>query len=160
MKASSLALIAALFPFSALCQDAGGGTPALIDASAPETVAGAMRRLGYRAELTTDAGGDPQIRSAAGGVNFSVFFYGCTDGKACRSIQFSAGFDTENGLDPSVANDWNRLNRYGKVFLDDEGDPIVEQDITLVGGMNEAMFAENLRVWERVVSDLKDHIDW
>lgn len=162
MKAIFLALMTALLPLAATSQttDDSVANAALIEANAPESIVAALQKLGYRAELTTDPTGDPQIKSAAGGVNFSVYFYGCKQGKACRSIQFSAGFNTEDGVELAVANDWNMRNRFGKVYLDDERDPFIEQDITMAGGMTDEMFADNLRFWELVISDFKKHIDW
>ena len=134
--------------------------PEMINAADPVHITEVMKSLGYRAELTTDDRGDPKIKSAAGGANFSVWFYGCNDGKDCNSIQFSAGFDMANGLEMSSVNDWNTRKRYGKVYLDDENDPYIEMDMMVGTGMSRALFEENLSVWDRMISDFKDHIDW
>ncbi|SFZ85404.1 Putative sensory transduction regulator [Devosia enhydra] len=162
MKALSFALVAAFLPLPALAQTIGNSTAEapLIKASAPEDVASEMQRLGYRAQLTTDNVGDPQIKSAAGGSNFLVWFYDCQDGNECGSIQFSVGFDTPSGLDLAVANEWNQQNRYGKAHLDDERDPYVQMDIAINGGMSPELFADNLKLWEDIVARFKQHIDW
>ena len=154
MNPRSLAIILAL----------GTATPALaanVQAEYPAAIAELMKTFGYRAELTTDDQGDPKIKSSAGGANFSVYFYGCTNGKDCTSIQFSAGFDLTDGTTLEVVNDWNTAKRYGKVYLDSENDPYIEMDINLeFGGVGEETFRDTLDIWDRLVSDFKTHIDW
>ncbi len=154
MKLKALSLILAL----------GGACPALaapVVAENPQAIAGLLKDIGYRAELTKDDTGDPKIESAAAGVNFSIYFYGCTDGKACSSIQFSSGFDLDSALNMSSVNDWNTRKRYGKVYIDDEGDPYLEMDINLAGGgITEDSFRDSLDSWERLLSDFQEHIDW
>lgn len=138
--------------------------PALAEnlmANSPEGIARAMQDFGYRAELTTDSQGDPLIKSAAGGANFSVYFYGCTGGRHCQSIQFSAGFDLENGTTLEVVNDWNARKRFAKSYLDDEQDPYLELDVNLsYSGVTEKNFADTLETWEKLLAEFKTHIDW
>ena len=132
----------------------------LVQAEAPEAMVALMQELGYRAELTTDGQGDPKIRSAAGGANFSIYFYGCTDHRDCRSVQFSAGFDTKGGVDLLRMNDWNRNNRYGQASLDEEDDPYIEMDILMQGGLSRDLFEANLSLWDNMLADFQRHIDW
>lgn len=174
MKSVFLGLALAALPQLVAAQTTSGvpapsakSTPApkvaagdMISAGDPAHIAEVMKSLGYRAELTTDDRGDPKIKSAAGGANFSVWFYGCENGKNCTSIQFSAGFDMTDGLEAAKANDWNTRKRYGKVYLDSENDPYIEMDILVASGISLDLFKENLSVWDRMVSDFKEHIDW
>ena len=163
MKAVCLALVAAaLLPLPALSQTPSSPSAdgPLIEASDPEGIVSEMQRLGYRAQLTTDSVGDPQIKSAVGGSDFLVWFYDCQDGKDCESIQFSVGFNTPSGLDLAVANEWNQKNRYANVHLDDERDPYIQMDIATLGGMSPELFAENLRLWENILERFKKYIDW
>ena len=132
----------------------------LVRAEAPEAMVALMQDLGYRAELTSDGQGDPKIKSAAGGANFSIYFYGCADHRACRSVQFSAGFDTKEGVDLLRMNDWNRNNRYGQASLDEENDPYIERDILMEGGLTRDLFEANLSLWDNMLADFQRHIDW
>ena len=156
MNVTGFALGLILLPAAVL----GQSTSALVKASDPASLVSEMQRLGYRAELTTDNTGDPKINSATAGTEFEVFFYGCTLGKACTSIQFVAGFDTADGLDLSVANGWNREKRFGKVYLDDERDPFIEMDVTVDNGISADVFAATLRNWDNTLSGFADHINW
>ncbi len=117
--------------------------------------------MGYRAELTTDDQGDPKIKSSASGSNFSIFFYGCNDGSDCTSIQFSAGFDMDNGTTLTVANEWNAHKRYGQVYLDEENDPFLEMDVNLDGGgVSEETFRDTVGIWDKMLAEFQQHIDW
>lgn len=130
-------------------------------ASDARAIAAAMQDFGYRAELTTDNEGDPLIKSAAGGANFSVYFYGCSAGKHCQSIQFSAGFDLADGTSLEVANDWNARKRFAKTYLDQDMDPYLEMDVNLAyGGVTAKNFADTLDSWDKLLADFKTHINW
>lgn len=140
---------------------AGGAQVRTITGEDPALLQRLMQDLGYRAEMATDDSGDPLIRSAAGGINFDVYFYGCTNGKTCNAIQFVSGFDLVSGTTLDVANAWNRDKRYGRVYLDDESDPYLEMDINLWGGgVSPATFKDNLEIWESLLNDFQQHIDW
>lgn len=127
----------------------------------PAYIAELMKDFGYRAELTTDDQGDPKIKSAGGGANYSIYFYGCENNENCNSIQFSAGFDLTDGTTLEVVNEWNTNKRYGKVYLDNENDPYIEMDINLFGGgISPETLKDDLGLWDNLLADFQDHIDW
>lgn len=140
------------------------GTPATaqnVVADDPQAIVDVLKDWGYRAALVKDSEGDPKIDSATSGVNFSIYFYGCSGGTQCTSIQFASGFDMDQGTTPGVVNEWNANKRFGKVYLDDEKDPFIEMDISLVGGgISRDNFRDNLEKWEQLVGDFQKHIDW
>ena len=76
-----------------------------VNASDPASMTQVLQGFGYRAELGKDNGGDPKISSSSGGANFSIFFYGCTDGTNCDAISFSAAFDLDPGSNVALMND-------------------------------------------------------
>ncbi|MEQ9401207.1 MAG: YbjN domain-containing protein [Longimicrobiales bacterium] len=149
---------ALLFPLAFCPVPIDGQTVA---AAEPETVVSALRSAGYRAEVTTDSHGDPMIRSASGGTNWSLYFYGCRDNRDCRSVQFAVSFDKAEALDADNMNDWNRRIRFGQASVDDEGDPRLSLDLNLAeGGISRALFIDNVELWDRTLSRFLDHIDW
>ena len=131
-----------------------------INAADPEELVRILQFNGYRAELTTDREGDPLIKTGSVGANWEVYFYGCTNGTRCTSIQFAAGFNYENGYNGRSINEWNRDMRYGKVYLDRDGDPFIEMDINLENGVNQRNFESSLKVWDEVLGDFLKHIEW
>lgn len=141
-------------------------SPALaqqVTAKDPQSIARALVASGYRAEMKKDGEGDPMIMSASSGTKFGVFFYNCTNHANCATVQFHAGFDTDPGKAPSLEkiNAWNRTQRFGRAYLDNEGDPVIEMDIDLDdGGMSQPLFLDNLEFWVSVLAQFEKEIGW
>lgn len=126
-----------------------------------EDVVKALQDKGYRAELTTDSTGDPMIQSAAEGVNFHVYFYGCDgDPARCGALQLGAAFDLEQGLALDRINLWNREHRFGRGYLDDDNDPWVEMDIDVELGFTTEALANNLDTWMSVLRSFIEFIGY
>jgi hypothetical protein len=119
----------------------------------PGVVAAALQKGGYRTEITKDSVGDPLILSSTSGYNFGIYFYGCDNGKACKTVQFSSSFDPDTTPGLTELNQYARENRWGRVYLDEDNDPVIEMDIDLEdGGMSEELFIDNLEYFELVMS--------
>lgn len=134
-----------------------------VTAKDPQSVAAALQAEGYAAKMDKTTDGDPAIRSQSSGSNFSVFFYNCEKGEKCATIQFHAGYNTDDGKGPSLQkiNAWNQSNRFGRAYLDDEGDPIIEMDVDLDdGGMSRELFVDNFEFWTAIMSKFEQHIGW
>lgn len=132
-----------------------------VSAHYPETIVDALRDAGYKAVLTVDDVGDPKISSAASGVSYSIWFYGCDDENArCTDVQFVAGFDLSTPFDPGPINDWNRSNTIGQAYLDEDGDPYVQHYVVALDGLSRQGFDLLLRRWEIALSDFRALIDW
>ncbi len=124
----------------------------------PEVVAW-LQAQGYKAALSRDKQGDPMIKSATGGVNFTVYFYDC-DNDRCRALQFSSGFDLKDGMTLARTNEWNKGNRYLKAWLDDENDPYIEYDVNVNAGRTFSGLSDDLDVWSQGVGRFTTFIDW
>lgn len=125
---------------------AGPAAAQMVTAKDPQTLVAALQAKGYKAELGVTAG-DPSIKSGAGGVQFTIFFENCTNGKACTTISFVTGFtDIEATL--AKVNDWNRQNRFARAYIDAENDPVLKMDVDLDhAGIPRANFTEYLDIW-------------
>jgi hypothetical protein len=128
----------------------GLARPALaqnITAANPEAIAGVVRDKGFDVELTKDDDGDPMIRVEGKGYKYTILFYGCTDHKDCVTLGLYAGW-TGSSADITKVNQWNRDNRFGRAYIDDENDPVVEMDIDLDdGGMSPLLFEDHIEFW-------------
>jgi hypothetical protein len=148
---------AAFFTSPALAQD----TP-LLNANNPQGIADAILNLGYKASLTTDNEGDPKIRSAASGANFSIYFYGCRDGKDCRDLHFSSGFDFDGEGAPSVQqlHDWNRDKLVGVAYQEADDDILIQFFVAGFRDVSAESFERIFSRWETALGDFTDYIDW
>ncbi|HSI16552.1 MAG TPA: YbjN domain-containing protein [Sphingomonas sp.] len=144
------ALAMAIVPATAQAQN--------ITAQNPQSVASAMQRAGYAAQLSKDTSGDPMITSSSGGSSFTVFFYNCTNHVNCATIQFFAGYPS-NTVSLSVINGWNSDHRFGRAYLSDKGSSRVEMDVDLDdGGMSYGLFEDNLQFWVATMAAFEKHI--
>ena len=132
----------------------------VLDATDANRLLSLVQAENASAALSTDSVGDPKITADLGGVTYSLFFYGCSDGRYCRSVQFQVGLDMAEGLAPDTANQWNRERRFASAFLDDDSDPFLQMDVILEYGMSEANFTEALRLWEGSLTDFMEFVDW
>jgi hypothetical protein len=162
MSNKTITALAAATALSALVLGSGAAHAQSIDKdgmTGAEVVAW-LQKGGYKAELTKDSDGDPMINSAAEGQTFKIYFYDCNDAKRCKALQFSAGFDTKEGLKLEQANEWNRKNRYLKVYLDDDQDPYVQYDINVNAGRTMSGLDDDFGVWTGMIGDFTKFIDW
>lgn len=131
----------------------------MVRAQDPQSVVSAMQGAGYTAKLGVDKVGDPKIDSSVSGSRFTVFFYNCTANKACATIQFHSGYDITTPVPLERINEWNRSQRFGRAYLDKEGDPVIEMDLDLDdGGLSAALFTDNLEFWDAVLGKFERHI--
>ncbi|HEX6740819.1 MAG TPA: YbjN domain-containing protein [Sphingomicrobium sp.] len=145
----------------ALASTAAAANAQLVRAQDPQSLVKALQGGGYSAQLTTDDTGDPMIRSAAGGTNFQVLFYNCTNHRECATVQFHVGYDLKTAPSLESINEWNRSQRFGSAHLDKENDPILEMDVDLDdGGLSQMLFIDNVEFWTSALGRFEKHIGY
>jgi Putative bacterial sensory transduction regulator len=97
--------------------------------------------------LTKDDGGDPLIKNRTDGIAWSIYFYGCTNGADCSSIQMSTGFEMKTKPTLDKINNWNFTKRWAKARLDKESDPVISLDINMRSGIPRANLESTITVW-------------
>ncbi|NIJ18586.1 hypothetical protein FHS95_000255 [Sphingomonas naasensis] len=130
----------------------------LLDLSAPHLVAKALQDAGYKAEIAKSKSGDPYIKSAANGSDFTVEFYGCELANGCGSIQFYSWRKKESWYTPALANRWNTRKRFLRIEIDEDGDIGMHLDVATVGKLTKANFADVIDWWSVMSSDLDDFL--
>lgn len=130
----------------------------LIDTTKPAVVAAALRDAGYKAELKTNAKGEPFISSATNGSPFTIEFYGCKGATDCGSMQFYSWYKKDPLYTIALANEWNAAKRFVKVAIDGDGDFAMYMDVTSVGKMTKAAFADWVDWYEVMDAELDKFI--
>ena len=101
-------------------------------------VAAILDEAGVRYEITTDDVGDPLIvaegTAALVGERMAVFFYECQP-VGCEDIRMYSYYSSRSGVGLDVINEFNKGLRWGRAFLDDDNDPVLELDINATGGI-------------------------
>ncbi|WP_395394747.1 YbjN domain-containing protein [Novosphingobium sp. BL-8A] len=141
-----------------VAEDAKAETP-MVTAKSPDSIVKALQDAGYRAQLSKDSTGDPLIKSASSGSNFSITFYGCTDGADCSSVQFYAGWTEATHCSLETMNTFAQKYRFVTPLVDDDKDCVIQYDLNLdEGGMSQALFLDTLEFWTDTMSTFKDYI--
>ncbi|MBY6107138.1 YbjN domain-containing protein [Ferrimonas balearica] len=122
------------------------GAQALVDGTEPEAILELARGYGS-AELETDSEGDPMITGRINGTQYVVYFYGCEAGQSCREVQFVAAW-AGTDMDMEGVNRWNEETRYGKAYIDHEGDPVLEFTVNLYKGVTRANLDDTIDWWK------------
>lgn len=124
-----------------------------------QEVASVLRAHSLPVEITKDDAGDPMIKSSSDDLNWRIYFYDCTAGR-CTSLQFSVGYDLDNGMTYSKCNEWNYTKRFGRCALDDEMDPYVRYDIDIAKGYTSESMAYALDTWLLVAPTFSKFINF
>ncbi len=146
----ALAIAAIAAPAVAAPYAAGGVTP--------KEAAAALKAEGLPAEIVKD-GDTTSIKSSSGGINWRIYFYGCKNDR-CSSIQFSAGFDLDDGLTLKKANEWNYTKRFARAALDEEMDPYVRYDIDTESGFTTEAMTLSIQTWQLIVPTFAEYIGY
>jgi Putative bacterial sensory transduction regulator len=145
----SLALLAP----PAHAQDADG----LYRSVAGPELAEVLGSLGLQPEVRPIGDGMPALVFQASGYKMVVFTYECTD-TACAAVQLYAGFTGKKAPKLKVINAWNRDNRAGRAYIDDVEDPVLESDLSLVGGVTRDTLVHWVQDFQNAVPAFAYHI--
>ena len=146
---------------AAAAQQVGPGYPRSNITANPEVLADLVRAEGYKVSTERTDEGNPFLQTDVDGTPFTIFLNNCIAGKACRTVQFYAGFSVSTPRKLDLINRWNQQKRFAKAYIDDQNDPRLEMDINLAGGgVARGNFIENFRVWIRLLAAFKQHIGW
>lgn len=127
----------------------------LLDATDVDAIVEIARGYGS-VTLETDTVGDPQLVGRMNGVRYTVNFYGCENGANCTTIQFRAAWVNSGNVTMQDMNRWNQDKRFGKAYIDPEGDPVIEWDVNLFGGVSRANLDDSFDWWRLVMADFNE----
>lgn len=129
----------------------------LVTATDPDHIAQLVRGFGS-AVVEQDEYGDPLITGRIEGTKYGIYFYNCTDNADCKDIQFSTAW---SDYDVSMAkiNEWNRDMRFGKAYLDDDGDPNLDMVVNLRYGVSNDNFDDTIDWWRVIMNDFVEFIE-
>ena len=100
------------------------------------------------------------IRSGTGGYKFHILFvWPSADNRLFGCLNFITVFTGQQNLTLNVVNDISRSSRFGRLYLDDEGDLILERDISLTGGVATEYIHECLLDWACMMDSVTKKLD-
>lgn len=128
----------------------------LVDATNPTRIYEMAKGFGS-AELDKDGQGDPRVTGRIEGTKYGIYFYGCSNGRDCDDIQFSAGWSGAKVTLDDI-NRWNRQKRYGKAYLDRDGDPRLEMVVNIDYGVSAKNLEDSFSWWSKALKGFKEEI--
>lgn len=112
-----------------------------------------LLKMSYQAEVVADG---KAVRSGASGFKFTII-------PLVNAAEFMSAVIWEHKpVNPEMINSFNKINRFGKVYADDDGDVVLISDFLLnYDDSNEKL--ENLMqqimiIWEGLIGKMKDHL--
>jgi len=114
-----------------------------------QRITAVLQKAGYKAQIEGE-GDQRYIASGTGGTAFTIQLHGCNLlGGDCKNVMFYAWFDSDNPPSLEAMNLYAARTRWGRFYIDHEGDPTIELDIDLEdGGMSEELFIDNVEYWD------------
>lgn len=131
-------------------------TGTLIDGSDIDAVVEIARNYGS-ATIASTQSGEPKIAARIGGVSYVVYFQNCGQPRQCDDINLYAGF-LDTAPTPEQINDWNASKRFGRAYIDPEGDAALEMDITLKNGVSPANLSASFAIWRLMLTQFTAYI--
>lgn len=122
-------------------------------------VAAILQEKGYWIEMGTDGTGNPKITSKAEGYTFAIYFYSLSEEGRAKSIQFCLGIAMKDGISLERVNEWNKGYRFGRVYQDEENDPILELDLDVEHGCNTEAIDNILERWFALITTFDEFLD-
>jgi hypothetical protein len=157
-----IATFAAAAAFAALSAAPAMAQDKLVTASDPQSVLDALQAAGYQgAELSKTDNGRSSISVQLSGSPTYIDFYDCAkDMTGCYTLLFIYAMDLDDGTTLEKANEWNAQEISGRVYLDSDRDPALDYSVSTFEGISQAVFEQNLRLWDRKVGEVKDFFDF
>ena len=119
----------------------------LVDGSDPAVLLDLAKGYGS-AELDVDPDGDPRITGRIEGSKYLVHFYGCDDGKNCKTIVFRAAWTSDGEYTLEQMNAWNQDHLFGSAYLDSDGDPTLDMSANLNYGVSRDNLDDTFDWWK------------
>lgn len=148
---SALAFTATLFAAAPAAAQTMSADPAAITA--------ALKSRGMPVTQETDEDKNPVLQTQFGdGAKFTIYFYGCTDGVKCSSLQLHTLYSGSSATIEKM-NQFNLDRRYGRGVMETNGDAGLRMDFNMAaGGMPRALFLDNIELWDELMSVFSDFI--
>lgn len=135
---------------------AAASSTTTVSAVKPDSVAEALKNLGYSAELAKDANGDPLINAEIGGWQAALLFYECNEKThdGCQSLQFVANFTPEKKFTADDAVKFMRNTRFASVSFDQNQSVMMTWDVVTGKGIDLEVFSNSVDMFRSAMDTL------
>ncbi|SEH18349.1 Putative sensory transduction regulator [Sphingopyxis sp. YR583] len=117
------------------------------------------QRPRHAGQQEKDGDGNPVLQTQFDeGAKFTIYFYGCTDGAKCNSLQFHSLY-TGSKATVTTLNQFNLDRRFSRAVIESGGEAGLRMDFNLAaGGMSKALFLYNIELWDELMTVFAEFI--
>lgn len=132
---------------------------AILDGNDVDGIVRIARNYGS-ATFASQPGGAPKILGRIEGINYSVLFINCDqNNRDCTMINFYTGFlDVKTPVER--INAWNSERFFGRAYLDQDQDAVVEMDVNLQFGVTQANLDSSFAMWRLILDQFTTYIEF
>ncbi len=105
-------------------------------------------------ELLLDENDDPIWTLTHLGILITIVSYDEITPGRYASLLFYTGWAADDEILLTMINDWNKGSRFGRAYMDDSGDPVIELDLLMAGGVTANTIQEYITVFAEAASSL------
>ena len=105
-------------------------------------------------ELLLDESGDPVWTFTHLGILITIVSYDEITPGRYASLLFYTGWAADAEVLLYMINDWNKGSRFGRAYVDDTGDPVIELDLLIAGGVTADTIQQYITVFAEAASSL------
>lgn len=104
--------------------------------------------------------GSVKIRFEDGKGKSTMYLTACSSGKKCKRMQLHAGYSMSKKPSMGQINEWNKSKLFSRAYLDSDGDPHLESDIDIEGGVSRETIRDFFRTYRISVRAFTEHINF
>lgn len=125
-----------------------------LDSITPAQLLGLLSKVGYgKGQMLDMKRTDVQgFRADVNGTTVVVLLAGC-EAKGCSNIQYATFFGKQT-VSADFINGFNRDKRWGKLYIDSDGDLAMTMDIPLYGGVTPAYIGVSGAIYVNTLKEL------
>ncbi len=134
----------------------------MVTAADPVSIVTALQASGYHGVVKVNKSGHTFVESAANGSTFAIDLYNCDDNDkriGNKTLLFSTWWKPAPHLTAALANRYNSNAKFGRAYLNERAELVLELPVTTVGGINQANFGDVVDRWGSADADLNKAVD-
>jgi hypothetical protein len=120
--------------------------PEIIGATDTDRIFDVAKNYG-NVSLDIDRDGDPKIVGRIDGTRYTIFFYGCRNGRNCTDLMFYAAWQGGSKSMEQI-NDWNRTQRLSKAIIERDGRLALQMPLNLRHGVTRGNLESTFDWWK------------
>ena len=113
-----------------------------------------LSKMELEYKMLLDEDDDPIWTFTHLGILITIVSYDEVAPGRYASLLFYTGWITEVDVTLAMINDWNSGSRFGRAYMDSSGDPVIELDLLMAGGVTAHTIREYITVFVGAASSL------